>query len=450
MSLPDLNHTIFALASGALPSGVAVWKISGKRAFDFISKHTSPILPKKRGMFYRTLIDEKGCSVDDALILTFLSPHSHTGEDIVEIHSHGSIAVCDRIRELLIHFGLRPAEKGEFSYRAFLNSKLELSQLDELADIFLAREQADLDLIYSRKDDLFNAQIDRIRDSLLRIQSIIETAIDFSEEYSQVLSLSRPIIQEAIRDCSAITQRFSQLRSGTSLGRIVLAGSTNAGKSSLFNALLLRYRSIVQDSPGTTRDAIEDDLEVSGRKWKLVDTAGVRITSNSVELSGIEIGKQFLDACSYWVHVIDGTKGPSKADEELLELFGSKAHCVIWNKKDLASWALPIGFWKDKNPVLISLVTGEGLEHFLERLAGDLSGIQVGNLQILPREHQYSRLLGTITRLQDMEEAFHKEIAPEILAEMNKSAIQCLENVMGSVTTEEVLGRVFSEFCIGK
>lgn len=449
----DLSQTIFALTTGNLPSAVAVERVSGPDAFDLARKLFNPVggkpFEKSRGIFLGELHDVEGKKIDQVLMLAFVSPHSYSGEDTIEFHCHGSIPIIRRLEQVLLELGARPAERGEFSYRAHLNGKLSAGELEGLGDVYLARQVSDLTSIYSRRDGAVETQIDRLRNTLIRLQAILDTAIDFSEEYSAVIHAAEEPLDQVIRECSELIQRYSAFKTGVVSPRIVLAGRSNAGKSSLFNSLLCRYRAIVHEEPGTTRDVIEEDLDIGGRLWKLVDTAGVRENTAGVEKEGISMGEDFLSSASFWLLVVDGTNSLSAAEKNLLDRFCHIPHLIAWNKKDSAGWVLPPAIVGEEF-VSISAKTGEGTSALWDRVKDKVLSIPFSHQGALPTAVQCLRLERVVVQLQEIRGALRQNVPAEYIAEQNRSVLGQLESVIGDVGTEDILDRVFGEFCIGK
>ncbi len=443
----NLSHTIFAVASGSLPSAVAILKISGSESFSTIRKLFSSELPYQRGMHRGVLHDFDESKIDEVLLLSFIAPESHTGEDVIEIHCHGSIPIVRKIEKVLVQRGLRPAEKGEFSYRAILNQKLSTREIEDLGDVFLARDENDLRRIYERKNEALEVAVQHLRDGVIRMQAILDTAVDFTEEYSHVVTEAQGQLSTLIHECSVVTQGYHRFCNQSARPRLVLAGEPNAGKSSLFNAVLSRYRAIVDAQPGTTRDVIEEDIEASGTIWKLVDTAGFREAEGLVESQGISLGSDFLAASQIWVLVVDGTRGFGQNDLTLLKRYAHIPHLIAWNKRDDPQWLVPSD---SQEFVRVSCKTGEGVGDLIRSFSQLSHQIERESSTLLPTATEYVRLCAVREQLGKLKAALELSTAPEYLAEINRSISAQLERVVGEITTDDVLGRVFSEFCIGK
>ena len=448
----NTQRTIFALSSGSLPAAVAIEKISGPEAFQIGSKlftpHKGGALQRERPMVFGTLKDLNGEKIDDCLALVFLSPNSHTGEDSVEFHCHGSVPIIQKLEKALLELGAQPAQKGEFSYRALLNEKLSAEEIETLGDVYLARSPSELKKVYSRKDGSLALKIEKLRAQLIKVQAVLDTAVDFSEEYASVVSQARLPLTQTIHECSEIIQRYSVFKQGASAPRIVLAGRPNAGKSSLFNGLLGRYRAIVHEEAGTTRDVIEEDIEINGLRCKLVDTAGYREASEIREKEGIEIGENFLSAAAFWILVVDGTIGISSQEEDLIERHGVKPHLILWNKSDLAGWSQPEGKWYESAVIYLSAKSGDGIERVWKELQRQKFFCEVEGP--LPTAVESARLERALLQMNSLLDRFDKKELPEYLSEMNREIVRELESVVGTINTDDVLDRVFGDFCIGK
>ena len=449
----QIQDTVFSLASGRLPSAVAVEKISGPLAFEIGKKLFRPANQEPfcatRKMWFGELLTLDGKFRDEVLLLSFVSPHSHTGQDSIEIHCHGSRAIVEALEKDLLELGARPADKGEFTYRALLNGKISPAEVEELGDLFQATSRHDLSRIYGRREASLAADIASIREHLIRLRAILETSIDFSEEYSHVLQAIHSPLRLAKSECSAVIHRYSTLKTLGNEPRIVLAGSPNAGKSSLFNALLGRYRSIVRSEPGTTRDVLEETIELGGRPWRLVDTAGVRDGALSIEAEGIELAKEYLESASFWILVVDGAEGLGPIDAQLLQEFGGKPHFIAWNKSDRPEWKAPAGGFS--GPVhALSTQNSVDITRMAQALNDSLAQTRGDEALVVPTAVEQLRLIQVQAQLDSLEKSAAALSPPEVLAEMGREVLSTLEGVVGEVTLDDVLDRVFSEFCIGK
>ncbi len=443
--LLDLSTTIFALSSGKLPSAIAVVRLSGPLALSITEKLTGSSTIRTRGMYRLGISTPQGEFIDDCMVLAFPGPASFTGQDVVEFQCHGSIPVVDKLEQTLFALGAIPAEKGEFSYRAYMNGKLAAAQVEKLADVYLAKDTSDLKSIYLRFDEATQADLSRIRETAIGLQAILDTAIDFSDEYSSVTASALAPIGKLHDECSWMLSRYSRFRLEREIPRLVLAGRPNAGKSSLFNAILCRYRAIVHSEAGTTRDVIEEDFDLAGTRWKLVDTAGLRDTSAYTEAQGIEIARRYLKNAAIWLLVVDGTHGLTAEDEQLLREFESVPHLLVWNKTDETSCQeAPAG------AAAISARAGTGMSELLERLTALAPVSAESNGAFLPSSSQAKRLESVLAKLHALRTMLEESAPPEYLAEESRQVLSLLEDLVGFVDPEIVLDRVFSDFCIGK
>jgi tRNA modification GTPase len=443
----SFEDTVFALASGPLPSAVSIYRVSGRDALAWAGKYfrsASGTPVQARGMLYGALFDAKGQEVDQVLLLCFLGPHSFTGENVIEIQCHGSLAVAEKLERLFLDEGLRPALRGEFSYRAFHYGRMSAREMDRLGDVFAARSGHDLERIYQRRDTALEAEVGKVREELIRLQAILDTAVDFSEEYSSVVESAKGPLVRARDLCRAVASRYEVFKQGGQTPRLVLAGAPNAGKSSLFNALLCRYRAIVNAEPGTTRDAIEEDVDLAGRRWKLVDTAGFRKAGSETEKQGIDLGADFLESASFWILVVDGCVGLTEAETGLLKTFGDIPHLAVWNKKDLPGFRP-----SERADFETSALDSESVQA-LSLVLSERALPPPESTRSLPTSFQAKRLLVAAKGLDGLLAELSNGVVPEVLGEANRMVLRQVESVVGDVGVEEVLDRVFAEFCIGK
>lgn len=448
MALGDLvttrKDTICALASGGLPSGVAVVRISGPAAFDALSSLIGH-LPPPRIASLRTLRSAVGEVLDRGLVLTFPRPNSFTGEDCAELQVHGGRAVVNAVLKSLAGFsGVRFAEPGEFSKRAFENGKMDLVEVEGLADLLAAETEMQRRLANEQANGHLSTVYDEWREKLIYIRSMLEAELDFSDEGDIPGSVSDRIWAEVAALKSQVDKAIINLRAGEIIRdgfKVALAGRPNAGKSSLLNALAQRDVAIVTPIAGTTRDVVRCELDIEGYKFELFDTAGIRGTDDVVEQEGIKRALRTISDADFVLQLFD-ISGIHEEDAELTP----RPTLRIGTKSDLAIGVVPESAKLD---MTISVVTGEGLMLLRERLLDAVrQGTQVESLAIPSRLRHAERLRSASLHLGSALEGHAMPL--EIRAEDLRLATAELARVTGRIDTETLLGKIFSEFCVGK
>jgi tRNA modification GTPase len=454
-----MSTTVFALATPAGRSGVAIIRISGPASGEVLRRMTKRDLPQarvasRRKFYADTPVEEDGCGeqslrpqqvIDDGLVLWFPGPASFTGEDMAELHVHGGPAVLAAISESLVAHGLQPAEPGAFTRRAFDNCKLDLTEVEGLADLIAAETEAQRRQALRQMEGGFGVQVERWRGGLLGSLARIEAAIDFPEEdlpsglIEGVDEAMRAIDNEIARMLDD-DHRGERLREGLST---VILGAPNAGKSSLMNALAKRDVAIVSDEAGTTRDVIELQLDLGGYPVLLADTAGLRESGNKIETEGVRRALARAARADVKVIVLDGAVWPGIPDSIGAQI--DAASILVLNKADLLP--APLQTVSGHQPIVVSALTGAGLSDLLaalkERAAGLLAS---GDQAVLTR-------LRHRDALENCRQALTRglEMGPvELKAEEFRLAIRALGRITGRVNVEDVLDLIFREFCIGK
>ena len=434
------RDTIFALSSGGLPSGVAVIRLSGPQVREAIIALAGDI-PEPRRAVLRNLRNSEGVTLDHGLVLFFTEPASFTGEDSAEFQIHGGKAVASAILHALAAVpGLRQAEAGEFSRRAFINGKIDLTGAEGLADLIAAETEAQRRLAIENVDGGQKSLYDTWRTRLLNARALIEAELDFSDESDVIETISNTslkALRQLANDIQLHIDGFSAAEIIRDGFKVVLIGAPNAGKSSLLNALAKREVAIVTDTPGTTRDLIEVSLDLQGIKVIITDTAGIRQTEDNVEKIGV--GKA-LEAAQ-------------KADL-VLKLFdqnADKIDCSIETSTDsfysvATKIDLPQHHTRDFD-YGISAVTGEGMEQLVDAIASRAQTATTSTSNIIPTRLRHVTLLRS-TQESILQACEARE--PELQAEELRHASDSLGKITGSVDVEELLGVIFSEFCIGK
>ncbi len=452
-SLAGGQDTIVALATAPGRGAISVVRMSGPSAFSIASRivHPWPI-EVRRATLCRVTDDARSRVLDQALVTVFISPDSFTGEDLIEISGHGGHYVPTLLLEMLVSCGARPATAGEFSRRAVLNGKLDILQAEAIGDIVDARSGAMHRTAVSQLDGGLSRRIDKLRENLISVEALIAYDIDFPEEDDGPISRENVSaeVEMLIISMDALLATVpvgEMIREGAV---IVIAGAPNVGKSSLFNALLGQSRAIVTDVPGTTRDAIESFLEADNWPLRLVDTAGLRETADVVERIGIEVSERYLR----WANVVlacgDSDESLDVAVEALAKRTGAPI-IRVRTKVDLSAETLVESASKD---VRVSAETGEGLTNLIAEIDRHLDqtvGSIVTEMPILTRSRHIHGIRQAREEIAAFGTAWRENTLPAPVAAVHlRSAVNALESLIGAVSTEDVLDRVFSSFCVGK
>ena len=439
------TDTICAQATPQGNASVSIVRLSGPEALK-IGRQLTHIDFIPRHAHFCTLLDHDGkITIDQAVVIYFPQPQSFTGEDVVEFQCHGNPFVVKSLLQELCRYGARLAVAGEFSERAFLNGKLDLSQLEAIADLISSgSEQAARSAVLSMQGQ-FSDQVQNILQQLIQIRTHIEAGLDFAEEDIEVEVKTRmqaklDSTRQEIEKLFAIAQRGVQMQRGVS---VVLTGLPNVGKSSLLNALSTEERAIVTEIPGTTRDVVYVDMEINGIPMRLIDTAGLRTDAGIVEQEGIERARKAIENADLVIHVIDSSQ-PNAATEKLINMSN---RIDVYNKIDLLNDGVAI----PDNAILVSAKTGAGINQLREHIAN--------RLQLQPKETQTpfsarARHLDAMRRaLDSIQHALQQlqiDSPMELAAEDLRIAQQCLGEITGEFSPDDLLDYIFREFCIGK
>ena len=444
MNILEEFDTIAAISTPLGTGGVGVIRISGEKAFEIIEKiFSNPNFEPRK--FNHGWIVDGDIKIDEVIVLPFFAPNSYTGENVIEIQCHGGINVVRNILNLVLKNGARMAEKGEFTKRAFLNKRMDLSQAEAVADIIHSKTKEFAKVSMKNLSGVLKEKINDIRNEIFEVLSKITAGIDFPEdvkepEYSYLTETFTKIISQ-IDSVLLDADTSNILRQGIS---VTIAGRPNVGKSSIFNALLSLDRAIVTDIAGTTRDVLKETLDL-GIPVTLIDTAGIREDEDvsKVEKIGIEYSKQSLEDADLVIFVYDAQAGMTKEDEEILELAEDKKHIVIANKCDLVSE-------RQEGLHYISAKTGEGINELKELITKQVCDIEPDNLEFVTNSRQQVCLARAKTALeQALLGAQLKELQDLISIDV-KSAILALDEITGELITDDILNNIFDNFCIGK
>ena len=428
-----MSDTIFALATPPGRGAVAVIRISGPATTETLRALGAGRLEPRRAVL-RRLFDRNGQEIDRALVLGFIAPASFTGEDVAELHLHGGLAVVEAMTTTLLAQGLRLAEPGEFTRRAFQNGKLDLAQAEAVADLIDAETTVQRDQALRQLKGALSQRYDEWRDRLIHVLAMLEAAVDFPDEElpEDVAQRALPGVETLVSDLEAALadgRRGQRIRDGF---RIALTGAPNAGKSSLFNALVGRDAAIVTPIAGTTRDVIEAVLVLGGRKVLIADTAGLRETDDVIEAEGVSRARAWAEAADLTLRLVPvGEPEPSDSGSAWL----------VRTKGDLS-----------QEPEAISVATGQGLDALTGRLtAAVIAATSGADFPAATQERHRARLFLAHQHLNRARAHLSGDgLAPELAAEDVRLAIRALEAVTGRVDVEAVLDVIFASFCIGK
>ena len=443
--------TICALATPPGRGGIGVIRISGRHAGALLEAVAGP-LPAPRQAILRPFRDASGEALDEGLVLWFPAPGSFTGEDVAELQGHGGPVVMDRLLQRLLGLGARLAEPGEFSQRAFLNGRLDLTRAEAIADLIEAGSEAAARAAARSLQGEFARTVNRLIERLTELRVHLEAGIDFAEEPLDGLAVdevSQPLERLAgdLAETRRRAEHGQQLQEGLS---VVIAGPPNAGKSSLLNALAGRDAAIVTDLAGTTRDVLEAHLHIDGMPLRVLDTAGLRDGGDVVEQEGVRRARQAMAGADRIVLVMDDSAAGDSDERRRMaaierELPGSVAVTRVHNKIDLSG--RPAG--DAGEAIAVSARTGAGLERLRGHLRGRLEPTDGESVFIARRRHLQS-LDGAAASLAEARAACAKGLGEELVAESLREAQQHLGEITGAVTSEDLLGQIFSTFCIGK
>lgn len=453
MTLSHNEDTIVALATPAGVGAISVIRVSGPQSFtavDKIFQGKSKIAEcHSHTIHYGKIYDSNSVMIDDVLASVFKNPHSYTGEDSVEISTHGSSLITEKIIKALVESGVRLAEAGEFTKRAFLNGRLDLAQAEAVADVINSRTEASLRGARNQLDGLLSQKVEWMREILINTSSLIELELDFAEEDLEFMSLNK-----ILENLDMIEGEIDALLQTYSFGRVIkdgvnvaLVGETNVGKSSLLNYLLKEARSIVSEIPGTTRDIIREDLSIDGILFKLFDTAGMRTSEDMIEKEGILRSRDAVKSADIVLFMNDIVAGfSSDLYRELLELTTEERIIKVFNKFDLDRSDSP------EADVKISAKTGEGMNLLFSKLKEKAIGSQnyTEKTAIISSLRHFKALNSAREYLINARTSIQKKLTGEFVALDLRNAEMALDEIIGKVTSDDILNNIFTKFCIGK
>jgi len=465
--------TICAIATPPGNGAISILRLSGESTFNIAAKilrfpsgeKKLSELPANSIHFASVVSGEE--TIDEVLVSLFRSPHSYTGEDLIEISCHGALYIQQRILELLVGAGARLADPGEFTLRAFLNGKMDLSQAEAVADLIASSSAASHRVAMNQMRGGFSSELVKLREQLLDFISLIELELDFSEE--DVEFADRKDLQELVEKISRVIRQLLQsFRMGNVIKNgvpVAITGKTNVGKSTLLNALLHDERAIVSEIAGTTRDVIEDVITMDGLSFRFIDTAGLRKTSDSIESIGIEKTFEKIGQAYIVLYVIDGTQKISEINRLIgkikSRLEGSGRKLVILmnkidflNDKQIAAISDPGRFKnlaESDHMLNISASYGDNIDTLVTLLLELVREDQVGEDDvIITNARHFEALTHAGESIDRVSEGLKSGLPSDLIAQDIRQVLHYLGEITGEVTTDEILGNIFSKFCIGK
>lgn len=460
------NNIIAAISTPAGIGGIAIIRLSGNGCIELVDAVFKSFKAKKLAeakaytVHFGSIIKEN-VVLDDVLVGVFRNPHSFTGEDIIEISCHGSIYIQQNILQLLISKGASLAQPGEFTQRAFLNGKMDLSQAESVADLIASSSAATHRLAMNQMRGGFSYKLIELRTELLNFTSLIELELDFSEE--DVEFANRDHLKEAAHQ---IESHIKKLADSFSIGNAVksgipvaIIGETNAGKSTLLNLLLHEEKAIVSDIHGTTRDVIEDTINIQGLTFRLIDTAGIRDTHDEIESLGIERTFKKIEQANIVLWVADCetiNEHIEELSQKILPVVGDRKLVLVFNKVDIISAERKAEKEKlllDKIPerVFISAKYEQGTNQLEDLLVKTANIPEISEQDIIVTNvRHYEALQNALVAIKRVSEGLELKISGDFLSQDIRECMYYLGEITGQISTDEILGNIFSKFCIGK
>jgi tRNA modification GTPase len=459
------NDTIAAIATPIGEGAIAVIRVSGPRVFsitDKVFRGRQPITyAEGYSVHHGKIVDTDGGMVDEVLVTAFREPRSYTGEDAVEISCHGGLLATNKILSTVLKAGARQADPGEYTKRAFLNGKMDLSQAEAVADLIAARGQKAHSASINQLEGKLAEKIGSAKAQLVDLCSLLELDLDFSEEGIPLISAEEILgrLTTCQNDIRLLIDSYEVGKIYREGVKVAVVGKPNAGKSSLFNALLRENRAIVTSFAGTTRDFLEEAISISGVLFSLTDTAGLRDTQSVVESEGVARTVRIMRKSDIVVLVVDGTLSTDRDEsmQPLRSVNGMRHVLIVYNKSDLLENGVrgPVTHTMDGVAVtelFASAKTGDGLNVLMEKLTASTVGDQIGEdrgIRITSQRH-FEALARSCHSLSAAVSSVLSKASSEFIALDVRGAINALSEITGEVTTDEILDNIFGKFCIGK
>lgn len=454
----NIDDTIAAISTATGNGGIGIVRLSGSGAIDvaesvFVSVKGKKLSEQKSHTIHFGNIVYEGKVIDEVLVSVMKAPNTYTREDIVEINTHGGYRAVTAVLNAVLKCGARMAEPGEFTKRAFLNGRIDLTQAEAVIDIINAKTDASREAAMLRLEGRLSKEIKTIRDKILTMLAHIEAGIDYPEHDDETMTYN--MISEGTK---AAVEAVDKLIKSADTGKIykegiktVILGRPNVGKSSLLNAMLEEDRAIVTDIPGTTRDSLEEMLNVHGIPLNIIDTAGIRNTNDVIEQIGVEKSKNLAEQADLILLMFDGSKELTDEDLELIELVRNKKTITLVNKLDLEQ-KIDMGAIKDMDPVNISVKTDKGINDIYEKIKSmfAVGDINIDNEVLISGERNKESLYKAKRSLNNVMETVENRMPEDFISMDLTEAYEALGEITGEALEEDIIDKIFSEFCLGK
>lgn len=460
--IENIENTIVAISTPPGRGGIAIIRLSGKQAIKIVDKIFESKQPLDTVSPWTAILGrivDQGVKIDEVIVIIFKAPHSYTKEEMVEINCHGGMYVSQRILELAIKNGARLAQPGEFTFRAFINGRIDLSQAEAVADLIHAQTEASRQASYSQLEGNLSQKIAEISNRLVDFCSLLELELDFSDEDAEFVKRSDFILK-----LKAGHQELKNLIDTYQIGRVaregvklVIVGKPNVGKSSLLNRLIKEERAIVTEIPGTTRDPLEVQLDIKGILFHVFDTAGIKESNDRIEQEGIKRARKHLLSTDLIIHVFDGAQRLDSEDFVIIneiQRFKQKTVLRVINKSDLQQLIEQEKIANKDIPVLnVSASTGHGIDRLEQELYRSVvkdAGYFLSEKVLITNSRHWEALIRAMDSIKQATIEAEKGMSSEFIVLYLRDALNYLGQITGKVTSEDILNNVFSKFCIGK
>ena len=457
-----MENTIVAISTAMGNGGIGIVRMSGEKSFEILDKI---FRPKNNDGFikgyqikYGNIIDPKNEEiVDEVLVSYFVAPKSYTTENMCEINTHGGMVVEKRILELCLENGAEIASPGEFTKRAFLNGRIDLSQAEAIIDLINSKTVREAKESINQLEGHLSSKIENIRQKMLNLMIAIDVNIDYPEYDEEEVTKNR-----SLGELRIISEELSKLENSFNSGKIlrdgvktVILGKTNAGKSSLLNRILKEDRAIVSNIEGTTRDTIEEFVDVEGIPLKLIDTAGIRNSSNEIEQIGIQKSKKIADSADLIIAIFDITKNLTEDDEELLEIIKDKECIILLNKIDVLSENIELEKCLksiNKNILKISVMEDIGIQQLFDKIVEiySFNNDSLSNDVLISNERHKNLIQKARMEIDEAINAAENDMYIDIISIYINNAMNYLAEITGNNVTDDVINEIFKKFCLGK